>query len=168
MRYLILLLALSACASNPNKAEKLDTSISHSRDVSSGQVLGVKNGNMVVQKKVLMNEELRRIQIESYDLESTVYGGNKYWGRRGLYGVLEECYLKLEKPMAERREYVIPDEDYTQVGLDDGNSIIGVEEEYLKDRITRFKTYKKVLSDREYEYGTKIKQCHINVAKENI
>jgi hypothetical protein len=49
---------------------------------------------MVVQKKVMMNEELRKIQYEVYELEDRVYGNRKY-GSLGLYGVLRDCRLQI-------------------------------------------------------------------------
>lgn len=165
------LLALSACASNPHKAEKLDTKVEYQKEVSGNTVIGVKDGDMVVQRKVVMSEELRSLQLEVYSLEASVYGGHRYLDNRGLYGVLQDCYLKKAQvtgeliPMAEKREYVIPDDGYSGIGLDEKNMLIGVEEEYLKDRIARFRTYRKVLTDRETEYETKIKQCELQLTK---
>ncbi|MCB0367903.1 MAG: hypothetical protein KDD45_00325, partial [Bdellovibrionales bacterium] len=82
-----LCLSFISCSSNPNKAKKVDTQMTHSGNVSGDTQVGVKDGNMVVQKKVLMNEELRRLQNEVYELEDRVYGNRKY-GSLGLYGVL--------------------------------------------------------------------------------
>src|SRR3984957_10601241 len=84
------LLLVTACKSNPNKAEKIDTQMKDSAAVSGDTSVGVKNGNMVVQKKVAMNEELRRLQYEVYELEDRVYGNKKY-GSKGLYGALKSC-----------------------------------------------------------------------------
>src|SRR5580692_6822498 len=85
---------LAACAHNPNKAEKIDTKIEKSDKVSGDTSVGVKDGNMVVQRKVLMNEELRTLQNEVYELEDHVYGNRKY-GSLGLYGVLKDCKTAL-------------------------------------------------------------------------
>lgn len=164
------LLALSACATNQNKAEKIDTTMTLSKEVTTNTSLGVKNGDMVVQKKVFMSEELRRIQIDAYELEAKVYGGHRYYDNRGYYGVLQDCYLERAQasgeiiPMPEKREYVIPDEVYTKIGIDEKDSIVGLTEEYLKDRIARFQTYKKILIDRASDYDVKVKQCHLQLA----
>ena len=84
----LLVLMSGACAHNPNKAEKIDTKIDSSALVTGDTSVGVKDGNMIVQRKVAMNEELRRLQNEVYELEDHVYGNRKY-GSLGLYGVLE-------------------------------------------------------------------------------
>src|SRR5580700_228399 len=87
---LLSLWLLASCASNPNKAEKIDTDLQKSSAVNGEEKVGVKSGNMVVQKKVQMNEELRRLQYEVYELEDRVYGNRKY-GSKGLYGALKTC-----------------------------------------------------------------------------
>ena len=81
------------CASNPNKAEKVETQLENKGNVK-GESVGVKDGNMVVQKKTLMSEELRRIQYEVYEMEDRVYGNRKF-GSKGLYGVLKDCRTEL-------------------------------------------------------------------------
>ncbi len=81
---------LLGCSSNPHKAEKLETAMTGDQTVTGSERVGVKNGNMVVQKKVEMNEELRRLQYEVFELEDKVYGNRKY-GSKGLYGALKDC-----------------------------------------------------------------------------
>lgn len=164
---LILSLALSACASSPHKAEHLNTKVELSAAVGNDQVIGVKDGNMVVQKKVLMSEELRRLQNETYETEAKVYGGHRYFDNRGLYGVLEDCMMKKRLPMPEKREYVVPEAETTKLGLDENNQLVGVSEEFLKDRIERFSTYRKALRDREQEYESKIKLCEMDRVVKN-
>ena len=156
------------CASNPHKAEKLDTEVKLAATVSTDQVIGVKSGNMVVQKKVLMSEELRKLQNEVYELEARVYGGPRYYDNYGLYGSLKNCYFKQAQAtnqklikMPEAREYVVPDSEETKIGLDEKDKIVGVNEEFLKDRIERFMTYKKILTGREAEYEDRISMCEL-------
>src|SRR4051812_44916394 len=86
--------SLVACKSNPNKAEKIDTKIEKNENVSNDEQVGVKDGNLVVQRKVMMGEELRKLQIDTYTLEDRVYGNRKY-GSLGLYGVLRDCRAQL-------------------------------------------------------------------------
>lgn len=167
---LLLALALASCASK-NKAKELDTTIKNTSPVSSDAVIGVKDGDMVYQRKVQMNEELRGLELAVYNLEARVYGGPRYLDNRGLYGVLRDCRAELGdvtnfgegKPLwTERREYVTPEEDFTQIGLQD-KKLIGVTEEYLLDRIKRFKEYKKTLESRQEEYETKVKSCEMQL-----
>ncbi len=74
--YVVLSIGMLAfgCAHNPNKAEKIDTSLDKSEKVTGNEAVGVKDGNMVVQNKVNMAEQLRDLQIEVYTLEDKVYG----------------------------------------------------------------------------------------------
>src|SRR5688572_20313115 len=89
----ILSMGLASCASNPHKAKDIETKMERSEQISGQEKLGVKDGNMIVQKKVEMNEELRRLQNEVYSLEDRVYGSRKYHSQ-GLYGTLKSCRTK--------------------------------------------------------------------------
>jgi hypothetical protein len=85
---------LSACATNPHKAKKIETELEKGSEISGDSKVGIKDGNLVVQKKVEMNEELRRLQNRVFGLEDRVYGNRKY-GSKGLYGALKECRLQV-------------------------------------------------------------------------
>ena len=69
---LVATLSMAACATNPNKAQKLDTKVENQSHVSGDTSVGLKNGDMIVQRKVLMSEELRRLQFTSSKIMSTV------------------------------------------------------------------------------------------------
>ena len=158
---------LAACSHNPNKAEKIDTKMEKKDQISGDEALGIKDGNMVVQKKVQMSEELRLLQNDVYELEDHVYGNRKY-GSMGLYGVLKECRTKLSSKdnggngklmWTEPIDRVTDKEDEFKIGLDEQNKIVGVSEEFLKDRIARFRNYKTVLQKRQDEYEDKVAIC---------
>ncbi|MBN8537235.1 MAG: hypothetical protein J0M15_09280 [Deltaproteobacteria bacterium] len=160
-------LNLINCSSNPNKAEKINTEIKNHGDVTGDTKVGIKDGNMVVQKKVQMNEELRRLQYEVYELEDRVYGNRKY-GSLGLYGVLRECRLEISDQKnggdgklkwTEPMDRITDKEDEYKVGLDEKDKLVGLSEEFLKDRIERFKGYKQVLMKRQDEYEEKVQIC---------
>lgn len=93
---LILSFLFFGCSSK-HKAKEIDTTIENSQKLNNDTELGVKDGDMVVQRKVQMNEELRRIQYEVYELEDKVYGNRKF-GSLGLYGVLKNCRSELADP----------------------------------------------------------------------
>jgi hypothetical protein len=170
MRKYLLLLAVSflaACSTNPNKAKHIDTKLESDEEISGDTKLGLKDGEMMVQKKVKMNEELRRIQNEVYELEDRVYGNRKY-GSSGLYGVLRTCKMDLSDPKnggdgklkwTEAMDRVTDKEDEYKIGLDDKKKLVGVSEEYLNDRIDRFRGYKQVLQKRQDEYEEKVAIC---------
>jgi hypothetical protein len=158
--------ALVGCGSNPHKAKKIDTKMETEQAVQDEKI-GVKDGNMIVQKKVEMGEELRRIQFEVFELEDRVYGNRKY-GSKGLYGSLKDCRTKLtSKEMGgdgklmwtEPLDRVTDKEEEFDLGVDDKNKVIGVSEEFLKDRLTRFKKYKGTLTKRQDEYEEKLEIC---------
>lgn len=155
------------CSSNPHKAKDIETKMDKSSKVSGDEKVGIKDGNLVVQKKVQMNEELRRLQNEVYSLEDRVYGNRKY-GSKGLYGTLKACRLKLtSKEMGgdgklmwtEPIDRVTDKEEEFEIGIDEKEKIVGVSEEFLKDRIKRFRDYKRVLQKRQDEYEEKIDIC---------
>ncbi len=157
----------NSCATNKNKAEKIDTKFENGQALNGETTLGVKDGNMVVQKKVDMNEELRKLQYETYELEDRVYGNRKY-GSLGLYGVLRDCKSKLSDPKnggdgklmwTEPMDRVTDKEDEFKIGLDEKNKLVAVTEEFLNDRIERFRGYKKLLNKRQDEYEEKVAIC---------
>lgn len=159
--------SLAACSTNKHKADKIDTKIEKSDRVSNDTSVGVKSGNMVVQRKVQMNEELRSLQNDVYELEDKVYGNRKY-GSLGLYGVLRDCRSQLADKdnggtgkllWTEPIERVTDKDDDIKVGLDEKEKLVGVSEEMLLDRISRFRNYKSVLQKREDEYEEKVAIC---------
>ncbi len=167
MGVLAVAVVLSACSSNPHKAEKIETKMDKNSTVSGDTKMGIKDGNLVVQKKVQMNEELRRLQNEVYGLEDRVYGNRKY-GSKGLYGTLKACRLKLvsremggdgKLMWTEPIDRVTDKEEDFEIGIDEKEKIVGVSEEFLKDRIKRFKKYKRTLQKRQDEYEEKVDIC---------
>lgn len=168
---IIMLLAISACAHDPNKAEKIKTEIENKESITGDTSVGIKDGAMVVQKKVLMNEELRRLQYEVYSMEDQVYGNRKY-GSLGLYGVLRSCKIELADPKnggdgklmwTEPMDRITDKEDEFKVGIDEKQKLVGVSEEFLNDRITRFKGYKQILEKRQDEYEEKVAICQADL-----
>jgi hypothetical protein len=160
------------CSSNPHKAKSIETKMERSQSLSGEEKVGVKDGNLIVQKKVEMNEELRRIQNEVYSLEDRVYGSRKYKSQ-GLYGTLKACRAKASSKalggdgkmtFTEPIDRITDKEDEWEVGVDEEDKIVGVSEEFLKDRITRFKKYNALLQKREDEYQEKLEICDTEVA----
>lgn len=158
---------IAGCKSNPNKAEKIDTGLKNSADVTGDTQVGVKDGNMVVQRKVAMNEELRRLQYEVYELEDRVYG-NRQYGSKGLYGALKDCRGEIVSKKyggdgkliwTEPIDRVTDKEDEYNIGLDEKDKLVAVSEEFLKDRIARFNKYRQTLLKRQDEYEEKLEIC---------
>jgi len=162
----------AACAHNPNKAENITTQMDRSEHVSGDTTVGVKDGNMVVQRKVAMNEELRKLQNDVYSLEDRVYCNREYHSQ-GLYGALKSCRMKLtSKEMGgdgklmwtEPMDRITDKEEQFNIGIDEHDKLVAVNEEFLKDRIARFQGYKQVLQKREDEYQEKLEVCDTDLA----
>lgn len=158
---------VTACSHNPHKAEKVETHIEKADSVSGDTKLGVKDGNMIVQRKVQMSEELRTLQNDVYELEDRVYGNRKY-GSLGLYGVLRDCRTQLadkdnggtgKLQWTEPIDRVTDKDDDFKIGIDEKEKLVGVSEEMLKDRIERFRGYKSILQKRQDEYEEKVAIC---------
>lgn len=159
-------LLVAGCSHNPHKAEKIETKMERSQSVQDEQV-GVKDGNLVVQKKVEMADELRRMQFDVYELEDRVYGNRKY-GSKGIYGALKDCRTQLTSKelggdgklmWTEPSDRVTDKEEEFNIGIDEQNKVVGVSEEFLRDRLTRFKKYKSTLVKRQDEYEEKLEIC---------
>ncbi len=162
-----ILAVLGGCRSNPHKARSIETKMDNVQAVSAGENLGIKDGNMVVQKKVAMNEELRKLQYEVFELEDRVYGNRKY-GSKGLYGALKACREELVSKKlggtgklmwTEPADRVTDKETEFNIGVDETDKIVAVSEEFLKDRIARFLKYRSTLQKRQDEYEEKLEIC---------
>ena len=162
---------LGACSSNPHKAKKIETKLDQSQKVYGGEKLGLKDGEMVLQKKVLMAEEIRELQVDVHELEDRVYGNQKY-GSWGLYGVLKDCRKQLadksnggdgKLKWIEKVDRVTDQEDEFKIGIDERDKLVAVKKEYLIDRINRYKKYKKTLKAREVSFQEKVDICKTNL-----
>ncbi len=161
------LLAFS-CSHHPNRAEKVDATLNNPDNVTKEELVGVnKDGDMIWQKKVSMNEELRRLQFEVYELEDRVYGNRKY-NSVGLYGSLKSCESKLaakenggngQLMWTEPLDRITDKEEVFNVGVDQKERLVGVTEEFLKDRLARFVDYKRILMKKEDEFDDKLSIC---------
>ena len=172
----LLTLVLVSCRSNPNKAEKIDTTMEISAKVSGAENVGVKKGLMVVQEKAQMSERLRDLQNAVYSLEDKAYGTRKL-GSLGLYGQLKNCKRKLaSKPYGgsgsmvwtEPLDRVTDKEDELKIGLDEKKDLVGVNEEYLRDRVARFSGYKQILQKRTDEFQDRVEECQADLAQRQV
>jgi hypothetical protein len=165
MATLGLLVLASACSSR-NKAENRDTRLEKST-TNGQQEVGIRDGKVMVQRKVLLAEELRKLEQQTYLMEDEVYGNEQY-GTAGLVGVLKDCYRKLSDPRlggegklkrAPKVERVTADEDKLKFVIDEKGDLVGLTEEYLRDRLDRFQKYRKILTDRRSDVQTDLDIC---------
>jgi hypothetical protein len=159
------------CKSNPHKAEDLNTDLEKRQNISEDASIGIKDGNMVYQRKVYLGEELRTTTVSAHELESILYGGPRYFNNNGMIGSLKICREKLAVAKkdtlqwTEKRDYVIPENDTFSMGVDEAGVLAGVTEEFLKDRLTRYQRYKAILQNRIDEMDEKISQCNVELKK---
>jgi uncharacterized protein YuzE len=161
------LLGLGACASK-HKAEERDTRLEKSQAVSGNTSVGLdKDGKVMVQTKVFLAESLRGLEKEVYSTENDLYGNEKY-GTRGTQGVLRDCEKKLADPRiggtgklnpSRNSERVTESEEELKFVIDENGNLVGVTEEKLRDRIERFRGYKKILASRKAEIASEIEIC---------
>lgn len=171
---LLALAFLAGCATateKKNSIKDVDTRLKEEKEVSGGDRLGLRDDKVKVQKKVLLAEELRGLENEVYNMENEVYG-NRQFGTKGLYGVYFECMGELNSvelggsgklaPIEPPAKVIKEDQDLT-FGRDEKGDLVGISEEYLSERIERFKKYRDVLSKRRSEYELKVQICENDV-----
>lgn len=165
-----LFVALGACKSNPNKAVELNTEIEKTTLVSNDERVGVnEDEEMVYQRKVLLAEDIRKLQNSVVETEDRVYGTRAY-GTTGLLGAYRRCYQQL---MPDRREqFPAPEgpdrmserEEDVKIGIDTkSDKLHAVSEEKLVDRLTRLREYRKTLQTREDGMSEGIERCRLLV-----
>lgn len=162
-------LSLVACStSHKEKSEvkEIETKLEQSQDVN-GETLGIKDDSIVIQKKRVLAEELRELQNYVYGLNDEVYGSRKY-GSRGLYGVYADCKADVNSkkyggtgdlPYIEPAEDIIKEKEEFNFGKDENNQLVTVSEEFISERIERFKKYRDKLEKRRAEYELKVRVC---------
>ncbi len=167
---------LVGCKSNPHKAQDIDTKLEQANTVSGAQKVGLKNGEMVVQSKEEMSEKLRDLQNTVYSLEDKVYGTRKLKSL-GLYGELKSCKRRLASRQyggsgtlvwTEPLDRVTDKEEEFKIGLDEKKNLVGVTEEYLRDRFARFNGYKMILQKRADEFEAQIEDCKAKLAEREM
>jgi len=179
MKVLLLFLAMAfvaGCKSNPNKAENVQTNLDAQAGVSGTQTLGLKKGEMVVMDKAVMTEKLRDLQNAVYSLEDQVYGTRKL-NTLGLYGELKSCQRRMASRQfggsgnmvwTEPLDRVTDKEEEFKIGMDEKKELVGVSEEYLRDRVMRFQGYKTILQKRSDEFTSQIESCKSSLASKEL
>lgn len=169
-----LIVVLAGCASK-HKAKELDTRMENETGTGA-QKLGVRDGEMVVMTKVDIAEKLRNLQNDVYSLEDQVYGTRKL-GSLGLFGDLKSC----ERQRASRQrggtgtlvwseplDRLTDKEEDLKIGLNDEKQLIGLKDEYLRDRLERFQGYKQILQKRQDEFADRIEACKTALKEHDI
>jgi hypothetical protein len=168
MLSILAVFTLTACAHTDKKPPVMQTKLESPTMFRPGETIGVKNGNFVVQKKMLMSEELRSLQNSVFETEDRVYGTENLTSL-GLFGELKKCKTRLSSAAnggsghlswTAPLDRVADSEEEYKIGLDEGGQIVGLSVEGLQERIDRFRKYKTLLKKRASEYNEKIEICN--------
>lgn len=162
--------AILGCT-NPNKVHEMDKPLDNSQRLGNKEEVGVRDSDMVVQKKSKLTEELRKIREEVFNLEDDVLG-NRQYGKQGLYGRLRKCKGMVKKD-SDRFDVKLPDriadsEDGKMIergsgrkgAIDENKKLVLLDEEGLGDQINRFQEQRKKLQKTEDEIREKIDLCN--------
>jgi len=177
-------LALTGCGSKEKKVsmdepEKLDREYVNKTGERSESV-GEKGGNIVIQKKVALEEDMTRTKDAIADAENSIYGSSRQ-DPGGMWLKLKECRRKTADPRLggngvpeamekwEKPSATDPDVKYR---VEDKKKIVAVSEEQLEDRLGRLRNVKNILDRRYEEYRDKLDSCeeryHANLVKHGL
>lgn len=162
-------LLVSACSSKP-PITKIDTELKDQQTIGSESLGKNKEGNYVLQKKEDLASNLLDLQRDVTALEQGIYG-NKAYGNKGKYGVLEDCRIELRAKNNGKWEMVEPapktilNKEETKMvkkmGLDEKGKLVLLTEEELTERIKRFERYKNSYETQDEWFDTEIKACKV-------
>lgn len=150
------------CATNPNKAKEAKTVLEGQQDVGGGVNIGRNDkGEVVTTRKQKLADQLRDLQNEVYSLEADIYGHEQY-GRKGLYGVLQEC-LDKDGELKRLPSKAVLTKSEDKVGgkmvIDEQKNLVNVSDEYVLDRIKRFEGYKDRYQSQKDDFEEKLRIC---------
>ncbi len=168
---LVLALGFIGCSASHKKKSKVhdlkEMQLEKEQEISGGDKVGIRDDTFKVQKKVMLVESLRDLENTAFGMEYEVYG-NRVYGTKGLYGAYRDCRTEVNsiiyggsgkmKPIEPPASVVNEDKKF-KYGIDKKGDLVGVTEEFLSERIERFKKYKVKLTKRLNEYETKVRIC---------
>lgn len=173
MRLFLILLSASlivGCKTNPNKAEEAETKLENQQSVGGGVDIGQNNkGEVLAQRKQKLADQLKDLQTGVYDLESEIYGHEKY-GRKGLYGVLKECMDKKGELKRLPSKAVLTRQEEKFVGkmvVDEQKNLVNVSDEYFLDRIKRFEGYQEGYERQKEDFEERVRVCEGEAKRTN-
>jgi len=121
----------------------------------------------VIQKKVYLEEEMRKLQDDIEDLENNIYGKSRK-DPGGLWAKLQECRVRTADPRIGGTGMPEPMENWEKISetdpdvnyrVDDKKNVVVVSEEELGARISNLNKTKRVLERRFGEFKDKVDSC---------
>ncbi len=174
MKYSIILvtaLLIGACASKSDRItqdepEKLEKTLNTSTGDKNERV-GVRGKDIVVQKKVYLEDTMTKAQDDIADLENGIYGSSR-GNPGGLWVKLQDCRKRVADariggngiPDAmEKWEKISESDPDVKYRVDESNNVVAVSEEELIGRIDRLSKTKSTLQRRHSDYQDKLDAC---------
>ena len=164
-------LVLSGCGSKEKKVtldepEKLDRAYVN-KTGERNETIGEKNGGIVIQKKMSLEEDMTRVRDQINDAENSIYGSSRQ-DPGGMWLKLKECRKKIADarlggngvPDAmEKWEKISTTDPDLKYRVEDKKKVVAVSEEQLEDRLSHMKNVKNILDRRYEEYKDKLDAC---------
>ncbi len=160
------LILLSACSSSGGPKE-MDETLATKTD-NNKEAVGLRDDKVVIQKKIYLEEQLWGLKSEADDLQRTLYGASRQ-DPGGIWLGLRDCRKRLADPRLGGIGKAEAQEPWTNVTQKDEsfffkvdkktNSLVGVTEEALDERIARYQTHKRLLETKYDEMKDKLESC---------
>jgi hypothetical protein len=149
-----------------DEPEKMDK-ILNSETGDRGEKVGVRGDNIVVQKRVYLEEELAKIKDNIDDLENSIYG-QSLRDPGGLWLGLQDCRKHLADPRIGGNSAPEPQEKWEKISqgdpdydyrVDNKKNVVAVSEQELGAKIANLKKTRNILERRYEEMKTKLESC---------
>ncbi len=164
-------LALTGCGSKEKKVsmdepEKLEREYVNKTDARN-ETVGEKDGSIVIQKKMSLEEDMARVRDAINDAESSIYGSSRQ-DPGGMWLKLKECRKKVSDarlggngvPEAmEKWEKISATDPELKYRVEGKKKVVAVSEEQLEDRLGHMKNVKNILDRRYEEFKDKLDAC---------
>jgi hypothetical protein len=162
-----LALALIATACSSTGPREMDTMLNNRTD-DSAERIGVRDDKVIIQKKIYLEEQLWGLKSEVDDLQRAIFGSSRQ-DPGGIRLGLRDCRKRLADPRIGGMGKPEPMETWTNITKSDEsffykidkktNHLVGVSEEALDERLDRYHTHKRVLSQKYDEMKDKLDSC---------
>lgn len=159
------LFLLAGCASTG--PEPFDQKLNNTPD-GRGEEIGLRGDKAYIQKKVHLEERLWSLKAQVDDLQRAIYGASKQ-DPSGIFLGLRDCRKRVADPRLGGLGKADASEPWTNITQKEEaffyqvdkktNSLVGVSEEALDERIQRYEGYKATLETKYDEMKDKLDAC---------
>lgn len=163
------LLMVGCSSSEKKKVTEVDTKLKNEVLLGSGESIGVKEDELLFQKKTNLVTEITNLENEVILLEDRVFG-SKMHGSKGLMGEYDKCRVKRAEVTGvysgKIKEAAYQKDSQRKIYIEKGSGrLITLTQENLEDRFKKLSGYKVVLEDAENEIQDYLTQCQLDLKK---